>query len=101
MPTSTSEGEILTIKQVAEYLKVTERDDLPVGCSEEDPRLQGWRDMALSSAGYRELDQATVQCVSEKFWCTRVGKMTGTRVVVRLGGPTGGCFKAKPDDILS
>ena len=25
MPTSTSEGEILTIKQVAEYLKVTER----------------------------------------------------------------------------
>ncbi|WP_261533432.1 methylation-associated defense system helix-turn-helix domain-containing protein MAD1 [Burkholderia multivorans] len=25
MPTSTSEGEILTIKQVADYLKVTER----------------------------------------------------------------------------
>ena len=25
MPTSTSEGEILTIKQVAEYLKITER----------------------------------------------------------------------------
>lgn len=57
--------------------------------------------MALSSTGYRELDQATVQCVSEKFWRTRVGKMTGVRVVVRLGGATGGRIKAKPEDILS
>jgi hypothetical protein len=41
MSKSTSEGEILTIKQVADHLKVTERDDLQVGSRQADSRPEG------------------------------------------------------------
>ena len=55
MPTSTSEGEILTIKQVAEYLKVTERTIYRLAAAKKIPAFKvggTWRFRATDIDGW-------------------------------------------------
>ena len=54
MPTSTSEGEILTLKQVAEFLKVTERTIYRLAAAKKIPAFKVGGTWRFSRA---ELDQ--------------------------------------------
>jgi hypothetical protein len=51
-----SEGEILTLKQVADFLKVTERTIYQAGRGQEDPRVQGRWNVAVLQGGDQSMD---------------------------------------------
>jgi excisionase family DNA binding protein len=61
MPTNTSESGILTIKEVAEYLKVTERTIYRLAAAKKIPAFKVGGTWRFRASGHRRLDSRPVE----------------------------------------
>ena len=52
---------LLTIRELADYLKLTRKNSLQAGRRGKNSWLQGWRIMALQAVGYRGMDSKAIR----------------------------------------